>query len=106
MRVAKVERKTGETNIELQLNLDGSGKSVIDTGIGFLNHMLTLMTKHGFLDLEVKCEGDLYVDFHHTVEDVGIVLGQAFKKALGDKAGITVCHRLYADGRIFKSRVH
>lgn len=88
MRRAKVTRITGETEIALSLNLDGEGNSVIDTGIGFFNHMLTLMTKHGFLDLQVKCDGDLDVDYHHSVEDIGIVLGQAFKEALGDKAGI------------------
>ncbi len=88
MRKAKVKRKTGETNIELYLNVDGEGKSRIDTGIGFFDHMLTLMTKHGFINLDVKCEGDLHVDFHHTVEDTGIVLGQAFREALDDKAGI------------------
>ena len=88
MRKAKVKRKTGETNIELYLNVDGEGKSRIETGIGFFDHMLTLMTKHGFINLDVKCEGDLHVDFHHTVEDTGIVLGQAFREALDDKAGI------------------
>lgn len=88
MRQAYITRKTGETEIVLTLNLDGEGKGVIDTGVGFFNHMLTLFTKHGFLDLQVKCDGDIDVDFHHSVEDIGIVLGQAFKEAVGDKAGI------------------
>jgi imidazoleglycerol-phosphate dehydratase len=88
MRRAEVVRKTAETKIELQLNIDGNGNSSVDTGVGFFNHMLTLMTKHGFMDLKVKCDGDSDVDDHHSVEDVGIVLGQAFLQALGDKAGI------------------
>lgn len=88
MRSAEVVRKTAETKVELQLNIDGNGNSSIDTGVGFFNHMLTLMTKHGFMDLAVKCDGDSDVDDHHSVEDVGIVLGQAFLQALGDKAEI------------------
>lgn len=88
MRSAEVVRKTAETKVEMQLNIDGNGNSSIDTGVGFFNHMLTLMTKHGFMDLAVKCDGDSDVDDHHSVEDVGIVLGQAFLQALGDKAGI------------------
>lgn len=88
MRIAEVNRKTGETDIQLKLSLDGSGKSSIDTGCGFLNHMLTLFAKHGRFDLEVFCKGDLEVDDHHTVEDIGIALGQAFAKALDDKKGI------------------
>lgn len=88
MRSAEVVRKTAETKVELQLNIDGNGNSSIDTDVGFFNHMLTLMTKHGFMDLAVKCDGDSDVDDHHSVEDVGIVLGQAFLQALGDKAGI------------------
>ena len=88
MRIAKIERKTNETNITLVLNLDGKGDSSINTGCGFLDHMLTLFAKHGGFDLAVKCEGDTNVDFHHTVEDVGIALGGAFKEALGDKRGI------------------
>ena len=88
-RKASVERKTAETDIVLSLNLDGSGVSNIDSGCGFLDHMLTLFAKHGRFDLEVKCVGDKEVDFHHTTEDIGIVLGQAFEKALGDKKGIT-----------------
>lgn len=88
MRTASITRKTNETDIALSLNLDGSGKSDINTGCGFLNHMLTLFAKHARFDLEVKCLGDIDVDFHHTAEDIGIVLGQAFKSALSDKKGI------------------
>ena len=88
MRTASITRKTNETDIALSLNLDGSGKSDINTGCGFLNHMLTLFAKHARFDLEVKCLGDIHVDFHHTAEDIGIVLGQAFKSALSDKKGI------------------
>ena len=88
MRVADITRRTAETDITLKLNLDGSGKSDIDTGVGFLDHMLTLFAAHGKFDLTVKCEGDTEVDDHHTVEDVGICLGQAFATALGDKRGI------------------
>ena len=88
MRVADITRRTAETDITLKLNLDGSGKSDIDTGVGFLDHMLTLFAAHGKFDLTVKCEGDTEVDDHHTVEDVGICLGQAFAIALGDKRGI------------------
>ncbi len=88
MRTAEIARKTAETDISLKLNLDGSGVSTIDTGCGFLDHMLTLFSRHGRFDLELSCKGDTYVDDHHTVEDVGIVLGQAFKTALGDKKGI------------------
>lgn len=88
MRTAAKLRKTAETDIELFLNLDGSGKSKINTGCGFLDHMLTLFASHGRFDLEVTCKGDTYVDYHHTVEDIGIVLGEAFFEALGDKRGI------------------
>ena len=88
MRKAELKRKTGETNIALSLNLDGSGKSTINTGCGFLDHMLTLLAKHGCFDLTIKAKGDTNVDYHHTVEDVGICLGLAFKEALGNKAGI------------------
>lgn len=88
MRNATVERKTKETNITLTLNLDGKGVSNIKTGIGFFDHMLQGFAKHGLFDLEVTCEGDLHVDSHHTVEDVGIVLGTAIKDALGDKTGL------------------
>jgi imidazoleglycerol-phosphate dehydratase len=87
-RSAELSRKTAETDITLRLDIDGRGSSSIDTGIGFLDHMLTLFSKHGLLDLEVKASGDLQVDAHHTVEDVGIVLGQALKQALGDKKAI------------------
>ena len=88
MRKAQIYRKTAETDIELALFVDGTGKAEIDTGCGFLDHMLTLFAKHGKFDLTVRCVGDVNVDFHHTVEDVGICLGDAFKKALGDKKGI------------------
>ena len=88
-RTASVQRKTAETDINLSLNLDGTGKSEIQTGVGFLDHMLTLLAKHGRFDLEVFCHGDTQVDDHHSVEDIGIVLGQAFAHALGDKRGIT-----------------
>ena len=88
-RTASIQRKTAETDITLSLNLDGTGKSEIQTGVGFLDHMLTLLAKHGRFDLEVFCHGDTQVDDHHSVEDIGIVLGQAFAHALGDKRGIT-----------------
>ena len=88
MRTSKLERNTLETKITLTLNLDGEGKSLINTGIGFLDHMLILFSKHSSMDLEVTCEGDLYVDNHHTVEDIGILLGQAIRSALGDRVGI------------------
>lgn len=87
-RTAKIHRATGETRVELLLNLDGTGKSTIHTGVGFFDHMLTLFSRHGLFDLDVKADGDLHVDSHHTVEDVGICLGQAMKQALADKAGI------------------
>jgi imidazoleglycerol-phosphate dehydratase len=87
-RSAKVLRKTGETNVSLSLNIDGKGKSAVKTGISFFDHMLTLFAKHGIFDLKLTAKGDIDVDYHHTVEDVGICLGQAFKEALGDKAGI------------------
>lgn len=88
MRSATLERKTAETSISLTLDLDGAGAGKIDTGCGFLDHMLTLFARHGDFDLTFTCRGDTQVDDHHTVEDVGIVLGQAFAKALGDKRGI------------------
>jgi len=88
MREYKITRKTNETDIALSLNLDGTGKSVIYTGNGFFDHMLTLFSSHSRFDLEVKCVGDTYVDFHHSCEDIGITLGKAFKEALGSKAGI------------------
>ena len=89
MRVSDIQRNTAETQISLKLNLDGTGKSNIDTGVGFLNHMLTLFAANGKFDLTVTCSGDTEVDDHHSVEDVGICLGQAFQAALGDKRGIT-----------------
>lgn len=88
MREAKMTRKTKETDIKLSINLDGSGKSTINTGIGFFDHMLTGFAKHGFFDLNVSVDGDLQVDGHHTVEDTGIVLGTALKEAVGDKKGM------------------
>lgn len=88
MRKASVERNTSETKIKVDLNLDGKGKSNIDTGIGFFNHMLEGFTKHGLFDMDVKINGDLVVDGHHSIEDCGIVLGQAIKEAVGDKKGI------------------
>ncbi len=87
-RRATLHRVTGETDISLTLDLDGSGQSTIETGIGFLDHMLTALSRHACFDLEIKAIGDLHVDFHHTTEDVGIVLGQALARAIGDKAGI------------------
>ena len=89
MRTSEIRRSTGETDISLYINLDGTGVSEIETGCGFLDHMLTLFARHGRFDLNVTCQGDTYVDDHHTVEDIGITLGQAFKEALGDKKGIT-----------------
>src|SRR5437870_8686516 len=87
-RIAKIDRSTRETQIKLELNLDGSGAGSWQTGVGFLDHMLELFARHGALDLNVEAKGDLHVDQHHTVEDVGICLGQAVKQALGDRAGI------------------
>ena len=87
-RTAKIHRRTAETDIAIELNVDGSGKSQIDTGIPFFDHMLTLFAKHSLMDITVVAKGDLHVDYHHTVEDVGIVLGQALRQALGDKHGI------------------
>ena len=89
MRISEITRKTAETDIVLELNLDGSGKSSIQSGCGFLDHMLTLFAAHGKFDLKLTCSGDTDVDDHHSVEDIGICLGQAFQKALGDKRGIT-----------------
>lgn len=88
MRTASIKRDTKETRIQLELNLDGAGKSEIATGCGFLDHMLTLFARHGDFDLSVSCHGDTEVDYHHSVEDIGICLGQAFSQALGDKRGI------------------
>ena len=89
MRTAAIERKTAETDIRLTLTLEGAGLSDVDTGCGFMDHMLTLFAKHGRFDLAVRCAGDTDVDYHHTVEDLGIVLGAAFAQALGDKRGIS-----------------
>ena len=88
MRFAEIKRKTAETDISLKLNIDGSGIAEINSGCGFLDHMLTLFAKHGRFDIELQCVGDTYVDDHHTVEDIGIALGEAFDKALGEKRGI------------------
>ena len=88
MRTATITRKTAETDISLELNLDGNGACSVDSGCGFLDHMLTLFAKHGRFNITLRCKGDTYVDDHHTVEDIGIALGQAFAQALGDKRGI------------------
>ncbi len=89
MRKSQISRKTGETDIKVSVNLDGSGKSDINTGIGFLDHMLDLLARHSLIDISVTAKGDLHIDFHHTAEDIGIALGQAVREALGDKMGIT-----------------
>lgn len=88
MRNSTVERKTAETDIKLSINIDGNGMSNISTGCGFMDHMLVLFAHHSGFDIDIKCDGDTYVDYHHTVEDIGICLGEAFTKALGDKRGI------------------
>ena len=88
MRSSDIKRKTAETDISLRLDIDGSGRGNISSGVGFLDHMLTLFSRHGRFDLDLTCKGDTYVDDHHSVEDIGIALGQAFKAALGDKRGI------------------
>jgi len=87
-RISKIVRKTNETEIAIGLNIDGVGKKLIDSPIGFLNHMLDLFAKQGLFDLNIKATGDMFIDEHHTVEDIGIVLGKAFKEAVGDKKGI------------------
>ncbi|MEK8025607.1 MAG: imidazoleglycerol-phosphate dehydratase HisB [Pseudomonadota bacterium] len=89
MRIAEVTRNTNETKIRVRVNLDGTGHAVLDTGIGFFDHMLDQVARHGLIDLEIHCEGDLHIDGHHTVEDVGITLGQAIAQAVGDKKGLT-----------------
>ena len=88
MRTAKIARKTNETQIEVSINLDGTGEHNMLTGIGFFDHMLDQLSRHSLIDMDVRCTGDLHIDFHHSVEDVGIALGQAIKEALGDKRGI------------------
>ena len=93
MRIAEITRATSETDVFVRLNLDGSGNASIDTACGFMDHMLELFTRHGRFDLTIHCTGDIHVDYHHTIEDIGICLGKAFAKALGDKKGI----RRYAD---------
>ncbi len=102
MREAEIRRKTGETDIELYLNLDGSGRGKIDTGVGFLDHMMELFARHGRFDLKIVCRGDTRVDDHHSVEDIGIALGQAFDRALGDKKGI----RRYGQRLSLKKPLH
>ena len=87
-RIAEITRETRETSIKLTINIDGSGKSAISTGVGFLDHMLELFAKHGFFDLQIEEKGDIHVDYHHTMEDLGLALGSAIAQALGDKAGI------------------
>ena len=94
-RIAQNERKTDETHVTLSLNIDGTGKALIGSGNGFFDHALTLFTKHGLFDLELKCTGDIEVDFHHSAEDIGITLGEAFKKAIGDKRGISRYSSVY-----------
>ena len=94
-RTAKNARKTSETDVKVSLNIDGSGKNTIASGNGFFDHILTLFTKHGLFDLELKCLGDIEIDFHHSAEDIGITLGQAFKDALGDKRGIVRYSAVY-----------
>nr|WP_321455184.1 imidazoleglycerol-phosphate dehydratase HisB [uncultured Cohaesibacter sp.] len=89
MRTASITRKTNETDISLSINLDGTGTYSIDTGVGFLDHMIDQLSRHSLIDMTIKAKGDLHIDAHHTTEDIGIALGQAFKKALGDKKGIT-----------------
>ena len=89
MRQSEISRKTGETDVKIRLDLDGTGEYAIDTGVGFLNHMLELFARHGRFNLQVTCKGDTWVDDHHSTEDIGIALGQAFEQALGDKKGIT-----------------
>nr|WP_321481592.1 imidazoleglycerol-phosphate dehydratase HisB [uncultured Cohaesibacter sp.] len=88
MRTASITRKTNETDISLSINLDGTGSYAIDTGVGFLDHMIDQLSRHSLIDMEIKAKGDLHIDAHHTAEDIGIALGQAFKQALGDKKGI------------------
>src|SRR4051794_2317799 len=88
MRTAQVQRNTAETQISVSINLDGNGKSKLASGVPFLDHMLDQIARHGFIDLDVSAQGDLHIDAHHTVEDVGITIGQAFAKAIGDKRGV------------------
>ena len=87
-RTSKISRKTNETSIEVSINLDGTGKADIATGVGFFDHMLEQLAKHSLIDMTIKCDGDLHIDAHHTVEDAGITLGQALKETIGDKKGI------------------
>lgn len=87
-RIAEVQRNTAETRVAVRVNLDGTGKASLNSGIGFLDHMLDQIARHGLIDMDIECAGDLHIDGHHTVEDIGITLGQAFAKAIGDKKGI------------------
>jgi len=96
MRTASVERNTSETKIKVSVDLDGTGSYSVNTGIGFLDHMLEQLSRHGLFDIEVKADGDLHIDFHHTTEDSGIALGQAFSKAMGERRGITRYGTAYA----------
>src|SRR5436189_4683416 len=89
MRIAKVERKTKETQISVELNIDGNGKYEVSTGVGFLDHMLEQLSRHSLMDLKLTAKGDLHIDYHHTTEDTGIAIGEAFAKALGERKGIT-----------------
>ena len=98
MRVAEIKRKTAETDIYVKLNLDGTGECDIDSGIGFFDHMLVLFAKHSRFDLTVKCNGDIWVDGHHTTEDIGIALGQAFKEAIGDTKQVICVERAFSFG--------
>ena len=95
-RTSKVDRKTKETDITVEINLEGTGHAELDTGVGFLDHMLDQIARHGLIDLKIIAKGDLHIDAHHTVEDVGITIGQAFNKAIGDKKGITRYGHAYA----------
>ena len=104
-RIGTISRVTGETDIKITINLDGEGKSTISTGIPFMDHMLTLFAKHGFFDLDICARGDLEVDYHHTMEDLGLAMGEAFAQAVGDKAGIRrygnfLFHFIYQEIRV------
>ena len=107
MRTATIERKTGETEIAVTVNLDGTGRYEVKTGIGFLDHMLEQLSRHSLIDLNVRAEGDLHIDMHHTTEDTGIAIGQAFRKALADKAGIRryACSLLPMDDALTRAAI-
>ena len=109
-RTAEIARQTKETDIKVSINLDGKGENNIDTGIGFFDHMLTALSKHSGIDMNISCKGDLQVDAHHSVEDVGIVLGKAFNEAIGDKAGIrrygsASIHRGFVEGIDYEVKI-